>query len=471
MQKLGQMLTILTRNPSNKSSRHKGDDPTTRNPRQHTPTQSKAAPHRRTGEGRTTSSRPDKQLQLNGSGYSPPFMESAEIAARRQRILMSILACPRCGGDLNVDRSVDLHDLVVDADLTCDQCGDVGVVRGYRASFHDADLGDGWVPNGTTEMLVDLGLLETTGSWSRVDEGLLGDGAGASVAGYLGGQGFAVELLQHPWSGSIRLTVGGQVTEVNLRSEQFGVRRVSFGPPESSSAMWSAVIESSADDPDRNQMVVKRVWRLEPVSRLGPPRFEPSNAGNAYPARFEALLDTMSDDAVILDVGGGDRRHPDPRVLNFEYMKFDRPDFFGNGLELPIRSNSVDLVLSQAVLEHVPDPQRAVDEIRRILKPGAVVYAEIAFMQPLHAVPFHFFNVTPHGASLLFSDFDVVAAGTAGGLEVTLDWIFRLVDAERSIGPGGVRDVLAALRTVDLSLSETQLDHVASFVHVEATAR
>jgi SAM-dependent methyltransferase len=217
--------------------------------------------------------------------------------------------------------------------------------------------------------------------------------------------------------------------------------------------MWSAVIESSADDPDRNQMVVKRVWRLEPVSRLGPPRFEPSNAGNAYPARF------------------GDRRHPDPRVLNFEYMKFDRPDFFGNGLELPIRSNSVDLVLSQAVLEHVPDPQRAVDEIRRILKPGAVVYAEIAFMQPLHAVPFHFFNVTPHGASLLFSDFDVVAAGTAGGLEVTLDWIFRLVDAERSIGPSGVRDVLAALRTVDLSLSETQLDHVASFVHVEATAR
>jgi SAM-dependent methyltransferase len=397
-------------------------------------------------------------------------MENVEPAAERQRVLMSILACPKCCGPLNFDRSVDIYDLVVDADLTCTTCGEVGVVRGYRASFHDEDLGDGWVPNGTTEMLVDLDLLETAGSWTRVDEGLLGDGAGSSIAGRVGGQGVVVEFLQHPWSGSIDLTVDAQVNHLDLRSEQFGIRRMRFGPPESS-AGWSAVIKPSKHDPDRNQMVVKRVWQLEPVSRLGPPRFEPSNAGNPYPPRFEALLLTLPSDAVVLDVGGGDRRHPDPRVLNFEYMKFDRPDFFGNGLELPVRSGSVDFVLSQAVLEHVPDPQRAVDEIRRILKPGGRIYTEIAFMQPLHAVPFHYFNVTPHGAELLFAEFDVVDAGTAGGLEDTMRWMLRLAGAERAIGAKRIDDVLANLGEVDRSMSREELDHVASFVYVEALVR
>lgn len=45
--------------------------------------------------------------------------------------------------------------------------------------------------------------------------------------------------------------------------------------------------------------------------------------------------------------------------------------------ELPFQDNSYDVVLSFAVLEHVKEPERAVNEICRVLKPGGMTYNRI----------------------------------------------------------------------------------------------
>jgi hypothetical protein len=327
------------------------------------------------------------------------------------------------------------------------------------------------MPAGQVEELVDLQRLTTEGTWSYVAEGLLGDGGHAAVSGVVGAGGAVIEFGKHSWSGTVHITGPDTDLEVDLYSDDFDSIRVVVGPAAANDQIWTARLNGSGREPGRNQLIVRRVWQLSPIETTPLPVFEPSNAGNPYPPRFEELLAGLPPDAVVVDIGGGDRRHPDPRVLNFEYMRFDRPDFFGSGLQLPLRSDSVDLVLSQAVLEHVPEPQRAVDEIRRVLKPGALVYCEIAFMQPLHAVPFHFFNVTPHGATLLFDQFDTIRAGTAGGLEDTMRWILRLVDAERFVGSEEVGRVLDTLGKLDRTMSPEVLDHVASFVFVEAAAR
>lgn len=42
-------------------------------------------------------------------------------------------------------------------------------------------------------------------------------------------------------------------------------------------------------------------------------------------------------------------------------------------MSLPFRSDSVDLVFSNATLEHVPDPSKAVEETVRVLKRGGVI--------------------------------------------------------------------------------------------------
>jgi len=44
------------------------------------------------------------------------------------------------------------------------------------------------------------------------------------------------------------------------------------------------------------------------------------------------------------------------------------------GDSLPFRSESVDLVISNHVIEHVPDPEKHLREIRRVLRAGGVAY-------------------------------------------------------------------------------------------------
>lgn len=54
---------------------------------------------------------------------------------------------------------------------------------------------------------------------------------------------------------------------------------------------------------------------------------------------------------------------------------------------LPIKTGSFDTVLSSDVLEHLPDPDLAVSEIGRVLRPGAKLILNSPFMYPLHEEP------------------------------------------------------------------------------------
>jgi len=47
---------------------------------------------------------------------------------------------------------------------------------------------------------------------------------------------------------------------------------------------------------------------------------------------------------------------------------------FGNIHKLPFEDNSIDLVVSHGVIHHLIDPAKALSEIYRILKPGAIAY-------------------------------------------------------------------------------------------------
>ena len=46
-----------------------------------------------------------------------------------------------------------------------------------------------------------------------------------------------------------------------------------------------------------------------------------------------------------------------------------------SGMELPIRTASVDVCYSSNVLEHVPEPPRMLDEMVRVTRPGGLIYA------------------------------------------------------------------------------------------------
>lgn len=92
-------------------------------------------------------------------------------------------------------------------------------------------------------------------------------------------------------------------------------------------------------------------------------------------------------------------------------------DVFGDVCNLPLADDSADLVLSSSVMEHVYDPEAAVQEMYRIVKPGGQVYAEIPFMRAYHMEPIDYQRYTISGIEELFKrhGFELVDKGVCSG--------------------------------------------------------
>src|SRR4051812_30374013 len=79
----------------------------------------------------------------------------------------------------------------------------------------------------------------------------------------------------------------------------------------------------------------------------------------------------------LLDVGCGMKPYEKTWFSNAsKYVGLDysaeksKADVIGTALELPFADSSFQTVVSTEVLEHVPNPLRALSEIRRVLKVG-----------------------------------------------------------------------------------------------------
>jgi SAM-dependent methyltransferase len=76
-------------------------------------------------------------------------------------------------------------------------------------------------------------------------------------------------------------------------------------------------------------------------------------------------------------------------------------DVWGDGHHLPFREGGFDTALCLELLEHVPDPDRVVEEIARALRPGGKLLLTVPFIAPMHAVPYDFYRYTREGIGAL----------------------------------------------------------------------
>jgi SAM-dependent methyltransferase len=92
--------------------------------------------------------------------------------------------------------------------------------------------------------------------------------------------------------------------------------------------------------------------------------------------------------------------------------------------QIPFADETFDCVIVQVVLEHVLDPHRCVDEIFRVLKPAAIVYAETPFIQQVHMRQYDFTRFTHLGHRRLFRKFEEIKSGATGGPGMALAWSY-----------------------------------------------
>lgn len=131
-----------------------------------------------------------------------------------------------------------------------------------------------------------------------------------------------------------------------------------------------------------------------------------------------------NDDAVIINLGSGSS-DLSGKISNVDIFPYTNVDMTCDISTLPLKNESVDMVLNIAVLEHVPDPEKVVAEIFRILKPGGTIYCFFPFIQGFHAAPYDFSRKTEAGLQQLFKEFKAIELYNAGGPTSALLWIFE----------------------------------------------
>lgn len=113
-----------------------------------------------------------------------------------------------------------------------------------------------------------------------------------------------------------------------------------------------------------------------------------------------SFVRTFNDDAFLLNIGSGIHRFGS-NVLNVDIFWYKGVDVVGDAMALPFATGSIDGVICEYLIEHVPHPHRVIEEIVRVLKPHGRAYIAAPFVYPFHACPNDFMRWSIEGAKVL----------------------------------------------------------------------
>jgi ubiquinone/menaquinone biosynthesis C-methylase UbiE len=120
--------------------------------------------------------------------------------------------------------------------------------------------------------------------------------------------------------------------------------------------------------------------------------------------------------AIVFDAGAGDGHWRKNLPSNINYISMDlgvgdaevdysHLDIKGDLRQIPLADNSVDIIICIQVLEHLPEPWKAIEEMHRILKPGGKIFASCPQGEPQHQVPYDFYRYTVYGLRSIFEQY------------------------------------------------------------------
>ena len=113
----------------------------------------------------------------------------------------------------------------------------------------------------------------------------------------------------------------------------------------------------------------------------------------------------------VLDVGCGAKPYEKTwfsgaqKYVGLDYSaEKSKADVIGSALDLPFPDQSFETVVCTEVLEHVPNPLRALTEMRRVLKTGGMLVLTTPMYWPRHEVPYDFFRYPYDGLLYLIGE-------------------------------------------------------------------
>jgi SAM-dependent methyltransferase len=106
--------------------------------------------------------------------------------------------------------------------------------------------------------------------------------------------------------------------------------------------------------------------------------------------------------------------------VNLDLFPVAGVDVAADAALLPFGDEVFQRVECDAVLEPVPDPERVMREIARVLKPGGYAHVVTPFCHPFHEYPRDYRRFTPDGLSAMAGPLEPVASGWRTGPTATM---------------------------------------------------
>jgi SAM-dependent methyltransferase len=112
-------------------------------------------------------------------------------------------------------------------------------------------------------------------------------------------------------------------------------------------------------------------------------------------------------------------------LVNYDIESMIPGAVIGSLLEMPFPNDWFDSIVCNAVLEHVPEVDRVMAELVRVLKPGGHLIAGVPYLQPYHLNPTDFRRYTRDGLEELgrLHGLTTVAIFPVHTIAQTLGWI------------------------------------------------
>ena len=101
-------------------------------------------------------------------------------------------------------------------------------------------------------------------------------------------------------------------------------------------------------------------------------------------------------------------------------------DLFGTAYKIPADDESFDSAICTAVLEHLEEPESALHECFRVLKPDGYAIYSVPFIWHLHEEPRDFYRYSKYGLKYLFekTGFEIIECKALSGFWVTFGQLF-----------------------------------------------
>lgn len=136
--------------------------------------------------------------------------------------------------------------------------------------------------------------------------------------------------------------------------------------------------------------------------------------GMSVTKALTAAFPQNESEKIIIDIGSG-IKHGGHEIIGIDRHPYSGVDVVADAVNLPFKDKSIDMVFCISLLEHVSEPEKALAEIIRVLKPGGYFYCAVPFMYPFHSAPSDYIRFTEGWFRTRLINFEFIRSGIDSG--------------------------------------------------------